>query len=291
MIQINNFKYVLLTLILVSCKQKENLNINKSINAKKFVKENSVSKTITSEEINKNLIKEYIDDEFILNTQSDNPIIYHKNGLISRISLISKQTNNITDLYNSNQHRKTICFYENGVIRLKSEYIGRFQHGEQFMYYENGQLSNKSNFVNGQKEGEQIMYYRDGRIQRVLKYSNDKREGESIGYYENAQLSFKSNYRNGVAIGKSIKNYENGKIQEICNDDSEFRVCKSYLENGSYFKEIKYNLNTGNIISVIFFNENGNGEKESEHYYDVQGNEIVKSPLIKENNSEVIKFE
>jgi antitoxin component YwqK of YwqJK toxin-antitoxin module len=286
MIPTNNFKYVLLILVFISCKQKENVDTNKLVKDEINVKENSVSKTMTTQEINDALINENVDGEFILKAHGNN-ISYHKNGIISCIYLCSKETNNVADLYYDNQHRKTFHFYNNGKKSLKSEYIGRFQHGEQLMYYENGQLSNKSNFDNGRKEGEEIRYYRDGKIQSIFRYSNDKREGESIGYYENGQLSIKSNYRNGVAIGKSIKNYENGKIQEICNDDLEFRVCKCYLENGNYFKEIKYHLTTGNIISIIFFNENGNGEKESEHYYDVRGNEIDKNSLIEENNSEV----
>lgn len=283
--QTNNFKYVLLIFVFISCKNKENVDVNPSINGK----ENSVSKTLTTQEINDVLINKYVDGEFILNIQSDKPILYHKNGLISSISLISKETNNVTDLYNSNQHRKTICFYENGGNRLKSEYIGRFQHGEQLMYYENGQLSNKSNFENGRKEGEQLKYYRDGKIQSTLNYLNDKREGECIGFYSNGTISFKSNYTNGVAIGKSIKNYENGKIQEICNDDLEFRVCKSYLENGNYFSEKKYNLISGEIISMVFFNENG--DKKEEHYYDASGNEIKQSSIIENFNSEGNKFE
>ena len=97
--QTNNFKYVLLIFVFISCKNKENVDVNPSINGK----ENSVSKTLTTQEINDVLINKYVDGEFILNTQSDKPILYHKNGLISSISLISKETNNITDLYNSNQ--------------------------------------------------------------------------------------------------------------------------------------------------------------------------------------------
>jgi hypothetical protein len=62
------------------------------------------------------------------------------------------------------------------------------RQGKWLEYYENGQLKLKSNYKNGEYEGEQLGYYKNGQLWVKINYKDGKLEGEFLVYNENGQL-------------------------------------------------------------------------------------------------------
>lgn len=260
--------YCLLILMITSCNQKnKNAENETSEIQSKILNE----KALTSEEINENILGKYVSGGFIVATLSDNPIPYHPNGVIRNLQLITKETNNVTDLYNDNVHTKRLNFDEKGQLMSLNEHIGIKYHGTQLIYYTTGQLWTIENYEMGNKEGECITYWADGSLCKSENYSKGKRNGVSLHYNSGThKLVSKVEYKDGIAFGNSIRYYENGKVSQSCSDGEDFRNCISYYENGKIRSEIKYSLNTGNLISQVYFDEERNIKEE--HFFDQNGN-------------------
>jgi antitoxin component YwqK of YwqJK toxin-antitoxin module len=259
--------YCLILLVITSCNEKKK-------NAENETSENQseipIQKTLTSEETNDNILGKYVSGGFIVATLPDNPISYHPNGVIRSLRLITKETNNVTDLYNDNEHKKSLDFDEKGQLMSLNERIGRKYHGTQLTYYATGQIHTITNYDMGNKEGEDILYKMDGSIFISENFIGGKRNGTSVRYNDENKLISKVEYKNGIAFGNSFRYFDNGKVEQSCSDGEDFRFCKSYHENGKISSEIKYNLNTGHLISKVYFDEEGNIREE--HNYDQNGN-------------------
>ena len=120
------------TIILISCEQKNN-TINKEKN-KILTKHNSSTQEekLSSENINDNILNTYVNGNFIIQTQLDNPIKYHKNGIISDLSLITKETNTISDIYIDKTHRKSCSFSKDGKLKT-IDYYSVVPYTEQYI--------------------------------------------------------------------------------------------------------------------------------------------------------------
>ena len=86
--------------------------------------------------------------------------------------------------------------------------------GQYLSCYENGQLKVKSNYKDGKSEGEYFLYYKSGQIQFKNNYKDNKPEGEQLSYYENGQLEFKGIYKKGKMEGEWLSYSENGQLIE-----------------------------------------------------------------------------
>jgi antitoxin component YwqK of YwqJK toxin-antitoxin module len=242
----------------------------------------SSPKKLTIDEINENILNTYIDRIFEIEKEHDNPIRYHENGLISDMFLCTKATNDLKCLYKGLRHRKHVSFYKNGKLRDLTERKEDEYYGEQLAYWENGQLQHKVFYQFGKKQGEEITYMMDGNINYKINYKNGVRDGESIFYLSPGKLKEKTEFRNGISIGDSFRYYESGKVEESCNDGNDFRYCKNYYENGKISLERKFNLITGNIISRVGFDEDG--EIIFKDFYDENGNMIIDNSIIENFN-------
>lgn len=272
----NIFYFLIITLI--SCNKQNNSNGKSLLNSNVKTTDSLKSIKLSPEEINEKILSNYVDGVFIVETMSKKPIWYYENGAIQRLYLVTKETNNLSDLYYSKQHTKTLDFFDNGHLRSKVEYVGRNQHGEQLFYWDNGNLEHRSTFNLGRKQGEEIYYFKNGKLFMKFNYIDDKRDGESIRYFSDGNLEWKIRYKNGIQIGNSIEYYQNGKVKQKCIDDIDFRICQGYFENGKQSSELKYNLNTGKLASKIFYDENGKIIEQAE--LDFDGNEINNNPVI-----------
>lgn len=264
--------------ILISCNQKKN---NSNLEEEEILtneKDSAEIHKLSAENINDNILNTYIDGDFIVQTQLEKPIRYHENGVISRLSLITKKTNTIAHIYYDKTHHKTYDFSEGGVIINKSEYIGREPHGKQLQNYNDGNPKYLKTYINGLKEGEELLYFEDGKEWKVINYEQGKLNGEFIVYFRSGEIEFKGDYKNGIAVGKSVTYNKNKQIEKACLDGNEFRICKGFYENGKIKSISKYNLNSGTINSLVLFDENSN--KSEEHFYDDEGKEIDKVTAI-----------
>lgn len=267
--------YCLLVLVIFSCNQK-----HKNAESETFENQSEIpiEKTLTSEEINESILGKYVIGGFIVATLPDNPISYHPNGVIRSLSLITQETNNVADLYNDNEHKKSLDFDEKGQLMSLNERIGRKCHGTQLTYYATGQIHTITNYDMGNKEGEDILYKMDGSIFISENFSGGKRNGTSVRYNDENKLISKVEYKNGIAFGNSFRYFDNGKVEQSCSDGEDFRYCKGYYENGKISSEIKYNLITGHQISKVFFDKDGNIKEE--HYFDQNGNVESKQNVV-----------
>lgn len=278
---------LLFFIVFVSCNQKSNnLKIEEEIIASEL-KENDSSSV---EVINNNILKTYLDGNFIVETFLDNPIRYHENGIISDLNLITKETNNTFSIYNNQTHKMHLSFFENGKLYMKSEFLGGQKHGEWVVCYKNSNVHYSSMYVDGSREGTWITYYENGKIWKSLNYGLDKLNGLSYVYSSDGKILFKGEYKKGIAVGNSNTFYENGEIEKTCHDGKDFRICRSFNENGEITSEVKYNLFTGKKISVLHYDEHG--KISEEHFYNDDGVEIDNKSIIEifdENGNKIIK--
>ena len=234
--------------------------------------ENSNSIELSTDKINENILNKYIDGVFEIEKELPSALTYHDNGVISRLDLCTRETNNSRSVFSGNQHEKRVSFYENGQLKHCYENINEKRHGKLIDYYENGEIKYEVLYQFGEKEGEEIYYYENGNIRMKKNLKNGVTDGEIICFYENGKLQIKEKYKNHIQYGKSIRYYEDGKVEYTCDDYEFFRLCKGYYKNEKIEKELKYNLITGKCISSIFYDENGIIKEQ--HFYNENGDEI-----------------
>jgi antitoxin component YwqK of YwqJK toxin-antitoxin module len=263
---------------IISCNQKKNSSNLQEVEILTNKNDSIREQEFSIENINDNILNTYVDGDFIVQTLLDNPIMYHDNGIISRLSLITKKTNTTAHIFYNKTHRKTYGFSEKGILIDLSEYIGRELHGKQIQNYDNGNPRSLKTYINGLKEGKELFYFEDGKEWKVINYEQGKLNGEFIVYFRSGEIEFKGDYKNGIAIGKSVTYNNNKEIEKACEDGNEYRICKGFYENGKVKSISKYNLNSGTINSFVFYDENSN--KSEEHFYDDEGNEIDKVAAI-----------
>lgn len=269
----------LLVLTVCSCNMKgENDEKNKSSEIERQ-SEIQVQKELTVDQKNDYILQSYVSGTFVVNNLFyDSPILYHKNGVISTLHLVNKETNNKRSILTDESNKVLLNFFETGKLKSRSELLGRKKHGTWENYFDNGQLARSVNYINGMQEGEEIYFYSSGKIQMKSFFLSGKRHGEFYQGFENGSIKSKAIYNKGIKVGEASSFYESGSLEEKCEDHADFRTCTTYYENGKLKSESKLNLIDGNIFSIIYYDENGVVTESNN--YDASGNKIKSSSLV-----------
>jgi antitoxin component YwqK of YwqJK toxin-antitoxin module len=279
-----------IAIILLSCNSKNDSETNDFENLNYTIAPQEITDTnpaiSSTDEINAEILKKYVVEDFIIQTLLKKPIVYGENGIISSLSLITRQTNNTYCIYNNQTHTRNLSFFENGKLSMKTEFLGREKNGEWITCYENGKVYHSEIYVEGSREGTWLIYYENGKVKSKTSYSDNKRHGAFEYYLNDGKIQSKAEYNNGVAVGNSFANYDNGKIEKLCSDELDERICKQYNEDGRLSQIVKYNL-TGVIKNIIEYNEQG--DISNERFFDENGKEINNNVVEKlEKNRESI---
>lgn len=215
-------------MVLLSCNSKNNSktknieNLSDTIASIDNTNGNSAIKS--TDEINSEILNNYVVGDFIVQTLLEKPIIYGKNGVITSLHLITKETNNTNSIYNNQTHSMDLSFFENGKLSMKSEFLGREKHGEWIMCWQNGNVCYSNTYVEGSKEGTWVTYYENGVVKSKISYLNNKRHGAVESYLNNGKLQSKTEYSNGIAIGNESQSvnteYDSTDSNEEENDMS-----------------------------------------------------------------------
>ncbi len=221
-------------------------------------------------ELNNEILNRYVDGNFIIQTFLKSPISYFSNGRISCLSLITKETNNESCIYNGTNHTKMVCFRDNGKLFNIDESIGGKRDGEISDFYDSGNVKFSRFYKGGQLNGKYLMYYENGQIQQSRNYNNGIPNGEILIYFSNGKLEKKAFCNEkGFETGNSIEYYDNGGKYSECNDEDGIRLCIFYSLKGEIMLKTKSDEN-GKKISKIEYNKNG----IKEFNYDEEGNLI-----------------
>lgn len=91
-------------------------------------------------------------------------------------------------------------------------------------YYENGIVKTKTELIDGTIDGTKAEFYSDGSKKSTQKWKNGKLNGQSINYYTNGNIGKKAMYTYGKLVGKVELFYETGEPLEIQYADSAGRI-------------------------------------------------------------------
>jgi len=229
---------------------------------------------------------------------------FMSDGSSSIVTSVGGSEEDTFNIYPFNKIYQKYCYYFNGLIKEKINYLKGKKEGEWNYFYDNGQISIKSNYLNGQLNGEVIEYFENGHIKSKGNHKNALENGAFMEYFENGQIRIKSNYLNGQLNGFLIGYFENGKTSVKVNflngnmigeaityyENGQIRIKRNYLngkENGGFIEfyengqiKEKRNFQIGeNIGELIEYYQNGqikikgnykNGERNGEwiEYYE-----------------------
>ena len=133
---------------------------------------------------------------------------------------------------NGKRHGSYKSYYENGQIKIYSNYINGVLDGSYRHYYENGQIEVDRNYINGELDGIYKSYYENGQIKLDCNGKNGEIEGVYKSYYESGNLKNQFNYKNGSKVGQFQSFYDNkAKYRE--GNFGEKELVKEYFKNGN----------------------------------------------------------
>ena len=98
--------------------------------------------------------------------------------------------------------------------RIKGKIIDGKREGEILYFYDNGLLKIKTNYKYGKVEGKWLEYYESGQLHYEGNYIDGELNGEYLTYYENGQLEYKNYFIDTIPVGKQFNYYKNGKLKE-----------------------------------------------------------------------------
>lgn len=114
---------------------------------------------------------------------------------------ISKKEEKNGIVYVENQKKpftgKIISKYENGQIKMESQYKDGKLEGTVKEYYEDGQVHNEWNYKDNHLDGEQRKYYENGQLSTEKYYKDNKVEGIFKEYYEDGKIKSETEYKKG----------------------------------------------------------------------------------------------
>ncbi|PHI18015.1 hypothetical protein CEQ90_20155 [Lewinellaceae bacterium SD302] len=154
---------------------------------------------------------------------------------------------------NNRKHGEWKCFYKNGDLKWKSDYISGVENGTSEFREKNG-LWRRYSVVNGVLEGiyEEIYTYKNDTILIKGYFENDKRSDTWLHFRQNGSKYLEENYVDDKLYGEQLTYYDNGFIQTrgyVIGTDSS-----------------SLNLGYLNIImedTLWYYNENTMGEIDS----------------------------
>lgn len=153
----------------------------------------------------------------------------------------------------------------------------------EYQYYNEGILKSKSEMQEGAYNGEQVIYYKSGKIKAINYYLNNKLNGISKLYYPDGTLKLEQGFLNDKNTGVFRRYFENGNIEQ-----------SGYIVNGlrqgnfyHYFKE-----DSGKIKKISnFFNFRGTEMPSFIKTYDINGKLIHSEKGFDVNNKSLSRGE
>jgi antitoxin component YwqK of YwqJK toxin-antitoxin module len=137
-----------------------------------------------------------------------------------------------------NDSFNVIKYYKNGNVCEVISYKGdSVLHGPHTMYYENGNLKVKTDYKNGVITGNITNYYLDGNMKSIESYYKNRLNGYYTDYYTDGIIKSRCYFLWNQQFGDSYFYYPNGKLSAYSSFD--------FDENARYF--IKYD-SIGNKI-------------------------------------------
>lgn len=115
----------------------------------------------------------------------------------------------------------------NELLGMYPETKGQFSEGLEtglwIMYWQNGNIRMKTNYLNGKKNGPSEAFFETGELEAKAVYTNDQIDGESTFYYKNGMIQAKRFWVLGEKTGDWIdfdetgnelrkRKFENGKL-------------------------------------------------------------------------------
>ena len=107
------------------------------------------------------------DEESFINGKSFSSVRHYESGELKNVIFWKGALNG------SYRHGYTIDFYENGNLKLMTEYANGKKNGMSRSYYENGSLKSEGAYINRKQNGIWIWNYPDGGSSSI-RYSNGK---------------------------------------------------------------------------------------------------------------------
>jgi len=105
-------------------------------------------------------------------------------------------------------------YYQSGIVKSESEFLGEKKNGISKNYYKNGDLEWTAEYFNGKMQGNYNEYYPSGIIKIEASFYNDKQNGMLIDYFENGKIKSKKSFKAGNIDGFSLFYFPSGKLKQ-----------------------------------------------------------------------------
>lgn len=162
------------------------------------------------------------------------------------------------EFYVENQlEGELITYYNDGVIKSKSNYSADQLNGYEVYYYHSGQISSQGYYLEGNDDKEYRSYYRDGTLKNKLYYHKGDLNGKQFYYKVDGTISYTEVYD----YGELIKHIEYGKTGADIVLEIDYLNCG---KNGA--EQITKKYSNGNINNKITY-LNGIAHGEAFYYY------------------------
>ena len=165
------FLLILITILFVlnSC------NFSKS-NAESEINQNDTeepeaNKILSTSEINEKILNQYNSPMFIREIDS-----YNENGVIEKLTLRYKSTNDPYSLLKGLNNWTSISFYKNGQLHNFHQCTGSKKDGEYTDYFENGIKQIEAYYTDGQLDKKYTQSFEDGKVFFSMEYKNGTAE-------------------------------------------------------------------------------------------------------------------
>ena len=173
-----------------------------------------------------------------------NPNNIEASKLISYIKNLEKKMNQI--LLNKLKKIGDLCYEINTNIPFT---------GVTIWHYDNGQLKLKTNWKDGKQDGLHNVFHENGQLKEAVFFEKGKQNGLAKLYFENGQLNSMVNFSNGIENGLAKFYYENGQLEtEINWNNGKQESYKTYFENGQLKEESLFVNGVKNGVEKVFFN-------------------------------------
>lgn len=164
-----------------------------------------------------------------------------KNKIVWMVLLLSLAILLLFYLYQFNQPKKTIAYFDGGEVMAEYFTVNNYKHGEYLEYFEDGEIKKKLNYNFGALEGLNQEFYPNGKIKLSSHYDKGLLDGLSIKYDDTGDLSYFGHYLYNLRIGSHYWYYPNSIVKKQIDYDS------TGFETGYY----QY-LSDGEVDSLAF---------------------------------------
>ncbi|MFM9945597.1 MAG: hypothetical protein ACKVQB_10235 [Bacteroidia bacterium] len=108
------------------------------------------------------------------------------------------------------------CYFQNGNISAKGNYVHGTRHGVYTKYFTNGKKEFEANYKYGLYHGQYTEFYENGKVKMEVNYENNKKQGIEKEYDVNGKLIKETTWEIHFMHGPQ-KIYSNGKLIKTIN--------------------------------------------------------------------------